>query len=370
MITQSRHGFTLLDLLLTAVIVATLLLLAMTTVHWSRQEQHLNECRGRLRDIAVACANFESATRRFPLTYNSHHSRPQPGEITELTPFHDADDATGDAYSWLVPLLPYFENEEENEEDSVELYLQLMQTSQKFETRPWQKPETMVMPETRIHFSTVRLPMCLCPSSAAGTVQNVERPPKLPGGNLPAISNYMALSATNLPANAGDYKPRNGAWENGVLVSRRADGDDGKFRGMQIKHISDGISRTMIACESREETYAAWYSASCTWLTATSPETGSVTRLHGFIAPDNGKGKEFKLGLNYGSDKEPIRHYYRAGQWSTAARVWGPSSRHAGGVVMHTFADSRTIPVASDVDPIVYLQAVTRSDGDVVLPIE
>ena len=44
--------------------------------------------------------------------------------------------------------------------------------------------------------------------------------------------------------------------------------------------------------------------------------------------------------------------------------AWGPSSDHAGGVVMHLAADGSVHAITTDIDPTLYVRLVTRAGGD------
>jgi hypothetical protein len=151
-----------------------------------------------------------------------------------------------------------------------------------------------------------------------------------------------------------------------------------------VKDLRDGISKTIIATESREREYCAWISGGSMWVVAASPNSlaenassvglsddGFIAVIKGMISPGEAVDKG-GLALNFGDDKPatPEKHYLKSGEWgrnnATMLRKWGPSSEHSGSVITHVFADAHARGITADVDPAVYLRAVTRSDGDPV----
>jgi hypothetical protein len=49
-------------------------------------------------------------------------------------------------------------------------------------------------------------------------------------------------------------------------------------------------------------------------------------------------------------------------------RRWGPSSDHAGDVVVHCFVDCSVRAIKADIDPLVYAAIVTSNGGESVVP--
>jgi hypothetical protein len=51
---------------------------------------------------------------------------------------------------------------------------------------------------------------------------------------------------------------------------------------------------------------------------------------------------------------------------ATILRRWGPSSDHAGDIVMHCFVDNSVRAIKADIDPLVYAAMVTPNGGESV----
>lgn len=152
-----------------------------------------------------------------------------------------------------------------------------------------------------------------------------------------------------------------------------------------MRSIVDGTSKTIIVVESKEQNYSSWYDGNASWVVAvplnqaslTSNVSGAYTPLQpirqnivvvGFPPtyfwqmPPGGQ-----TALNYGPKTDtqvmfhagfPVSPLVSSGynNW-----LWGPSSDHSGGTVMHAWADAHVSGIAEDVDASVYMHLVTRA---------
>jgi hypothetical protein len=181
---------------------------------------------------------------------------------------------------------------------------------------------------------------------------------------FPQGTNYVAIPGTHL-------KTQTELEENGILVSMEK-----RRGGMRQGAIKDGISKTILVCESKEDDWSCWYDGQVTWVTgmATTSSTGTQLAEDLNSSQDNDAdgvadiltdGTTWRTGLNVG----PVRHsdtddYY----WKSAApytedngRAWGPSSDHSGGVVMHVFADDHIDAISENIENRVYYAMVTAN---------
>jgi prepilin-type N-terminal cleavage/methylation domain-containing protein len=85
-----RRGFTLVELLVVIAIIATLVGLLLPAVQSARESARRSQCGNNMRQVALAFASYESATRQFPLAYTSP---------TSATRYH----------SWTPFVLPFIE---------------------------------------------------------------------------------------------------------------------------------------------------------------------------------------------------------------------------------------------------------------------
>jgi hypothetical protein len=155
------------------------------------------------------------------------------------------------------------------------------------------------------------------------------------------VTTYHALSATRLEF---------------MAMPTRADGLIIPGGGVRERDVTDGLSSTLLLCESKEPRFAVWGEAVTNWVVALDPaQTASNTQLD---------WAEMRTSLRLGAQKYDTP-YLPARLWAAGGdRWWGPSSDHRGGVVIHAFGDAGTRALTPDVDAKVYASIVTRSGAD------
>jgi prepilin-type N-terminal cleavage/methylation domain-containing protein len=104
---SEKNGFTLVELLVVIAIIAILVVLLLPAVNAAREAARRMGCTNNLRQLAIAAAAHESATKRFP-TANTGGSQ---AELLGVVPYAGGAnvDAADDGFSWLYWLLPYTE---------------------------------------------------------------------------------------------------------------------------------------------------------------------------------------------------------------------------------------------------------------------
>ena len=96
---NSHSGFTLVELLVVIAIIGILIGMLLPAVQSVRQAARRTTCANNIRQLALAVHNFESGHMRFPVN-----------QIGAGLPNNSGGFSTGN-YSWLVPLLPHFEEQ-------------------------------------------------------------------------------------------------------------------------------------------------------------------------------------------------------------------------------------------------------------------
>lgn len=145
--------------------------------------------------------------------------------------------------------------------------------------------------------------------------------------------------------------------ENGGLVSGR--GRRGK--GRKIGEIADGVSKTVMVGESKEENYGSWFDGESAWVTMIAPSTSTPVEFN----YDNSGLPNMDSILSGGNQGHNI-NIPGYGRQAGVERDWGISSEHAGEVAVFSFADAHTISVARSADARVMFAYVTANGGESV----
>ncbi len=82
----SLRGFTIVELLVVIAIMGILIGLLLPAVQASREAARMAQCQNNLKQLALACHNFENTNRALPLLYSSSN---QLGWITQLLPYFE-----------------------------------------------------------------------------------------------------------------------------------------------------------------------------------------------------------------------------------------------------------------------------------------
>ena len=102
----SRCGFTLLELMVALLIIGILASILLPAIQYAREASRRTQCQNNLRQLALACQNFEAAHRSLPAFYD----RPTKNHASLAVGrgyIHGDYDIGG--YSWRVKLLPFLE---------------------------------------------------------------------------------------------------------------------------------------------------------------------------------------------------------------------------------------------------------------------
>jgi prepilin-type N-terminal cleavage/methylation domain-containing protein len=457
MVTKSRaRGFTLVELLVVIAIIGVLVALLLPAIQAAREAARRNACQNKMKQLATALQTHHDAYKRFPLATTlgspfllTAGSVPNVNGVTGVAnvwntvPGTDGDQvsfgsytqpyAAVSGYSWIVMLLPFMEQ--------TVIYNNLSNTSKKFRFPAFQMTGGIAgngapkglgnrfngggsagSPYWR-HFSTVDLDEVRCPSfagdapsshqnytkySATGQLEVPNPPPSDPWSVI--STNYKALSATHFacmlaPATVKAYTADQGEAPNGVIIPPASE----QSKGISLRSVIDGSSKTVILAESKEQKVSSWYDGCAAWMTATpaggcdattvattkSSNTGAVPPIPAqprrynltpaSAAPTYYWGFTDDLGgarsaINYGPRTDKNEEYANLGGGLTGGVTgyggwdsnggtgwqWGPSSDHTGGVVLHGWGDAHVSPIRDDIDPATYIRLVTRAGREPV----
>jgi hypothetical protein len=369
-ISRKRAQFTLRELIAVMVICALALGILLPALGISRANRARNDCFDKLRLIGLALHNYESSKRRYPAASFGFSSMSDPARDCRPGDASGGKMTTG--YSWEVAILPMF--------DEVNLYNAIFQNSQKFTIKSG--PFTPSIADSSAayqHVSCVPLPELICPAwagdggtNSGATIDIGPRSGAPPGYGAPEYANVdsnapgtgsQSFKGRVAPAN---YKPMVGThMRNGVPV------DNGGMAlgpiGLTEGAISDGSSRTIFLCETKESGYASWYDGTLNWLVANDPSQstapGSSTN------PDSPPWTSGALALNRGFNPKVSGSVPYLKRTLTANSPindvwWGPSSDHSGGIVSHVYGDGHTLGVTDQCDAQTYLELTTRAGSE------
>ena len=296
--TKCREAFTRVDLLVSLIVIGALAAMQLPAVDASRAAAQRNACTKNLREIAIAMQNYHAVYRKFPTLA---------GQADHLPSLQSASTAEESAtqFSWQVMILPFLEQ--------GALYNEISITSDRFR-RPAFDRQIVASGE---HPAFKAIPRFVCAAfEGKPTALAKEFQPLLQAGDQGddrgiAISNYVALAATHLELM--EQKP---SAANGVLVPKKA---------TQIASIVDGLAKTIVVAETKEQHYASWYDATCTWVVGLPSEIQPPKKDE---AGRQRAAPRSPSPLSYGPTKaEPNRVYLAGDRWrNSEPRRWGPAA--------------------------------------------
>ena len=251
------------------------------------------------------------------------------------------------------------------EEDT--LYDQISRVSKQFTITAFTQTLTQIPNDTTTHMAATKVGFLRCPSFAGEEIAQAESNYGLPDDVEIAGGNYVAVAAATREFNdtntVDDHDPTLG----GTLISRL----DNNFRGLKIRELTYGASKTIIIAESKQEIFSSWYSGQSAWCVGFQPDNplNITIQPDGFMGVSNDGSENNRTGLQYGKSYLVLDATVRDPWYSSemeGIRDWGPSSDHGGGVVVHSFADGHTAALADSTDPTLYFRLITRAGGETI----
>ncbi|MDZ4820857.1 MAG: DUF1559 domain-containing protein [Planctomycetota bacterium] len=339
--TRAR-GFTLLELLVVIAVIGILIALLLPAIQAARSAAMRNHSLNNLRQIGLATLNYEVTNRHFPALCEQPLLLEQVAASTEKK--------TAAQYSWIVAILPYFEE--------GDIYSDIEAKSKKF-TLPAFSPEIAFGADKR-HFSTKPIALLRAPGFDEPEFASAEECKALSGIGDDmkrygvAITNYIALPATHLALLKKDPTEANG-----IIVP-------GSKTKITVRTIKDGLSHTVMMCESREPAYCSWYDAGGTWAVGLPSAAPEPKWEDGVLTLDIAKDAAVAHPINYGpTKKEPERFYLDKKHWANAgSRSFGPSSPIGQPLATHVMADGSVHALDERISIDIYLALITRAGGE------
>ncbi len=327
-----RCGLTLIELVVVLAILGLLIALLLPALQAAREAARRAQCSNNLKQIGLAMHNYHAALGCLPA------SSAQP-MLTAKAPAPGSShrNGKGAGFSWRVPVLPFIEQQA--------LY-------DRFDLESWPYDGS----ESHKQAAATKIEVYVCPSYAGPTHSTAPEYAE----QSQAVSNYVAVGASHAASLYGEEKQPVGGGKhpNGLIYP----GSE-----VTIRQAKDGLSNTMVFCESREESYAAWLDGTTAAVVALAEETRPrFERAGGETSPFQPVAG-VAAAINYGDpEAQPAKAYLPADRHS-GKEVWrfGPASRHPG-VVNHGFGDGAVRSIAETIDPKVYMALATRAGGEVI----
>jgi hypothetical protein len=344
-----RRGFTLVELLL------------LPAVQAAREAANRTSCSNKLKQLGLGILNYESARRRLPAAND---------RMGNSAGNYSARVSTG--YSWIFHTLPFCEETAIYDQVKIVSTGTVNSVAVPFSVLPSGTAPLAV-------FNNKDMPALICPSWTGKSLSGTSSTAQYGATCYKAMAgrgtwNGNAASCPTSPAQtAGPFPSDDGYMTlipTGILNSSGTGANAVNFSVSGRPLVSgDGTSKTIMIAESKEGRSAPspavstsnnyWFAGPSTWVTASGAGAAVIS---------NGLYQNTVSGLNAGPSTSGTANFsdslYVGWTGAQAAINYGPSSDHAGNLVLHCFGDGSVRPVPADVDPHVYLSLSTVTGGE------
>lgn len=327
-----RLGLTLVELIVALAIIGILIALLLPAIQAAREAARRTQCANNLKQMALAMLMYESANAQFPASSTQKElsaTAPAPGSSNK--------DGKGAGFSFLVAVLPYLEQ-------------QALYEKVNFKSWPYDGSDDHKL------VAAVRMIVYRCPSDAG---PNFAQAPEYPKDSQ-AIANYTGIGATHAASLYRTEKEPIGGKKhpNGVVYP-------GSWTTMA--DIRDGVSNTIMLCETREQVYAAWFDGTTASVVTLAQQSGPKFKR------SEADGRPFfpeagvLTALNFGDPKAEPAKVYLPGADHSGRENWGfgPSSGHPK-IVNHAICDGSVRTFSDNLDPAVYMALTTRAGNETI----
>ena len=261
----ARQAFTLVELLVVIAIIGTLVGLLLPAVQAARESARRSDCNNKLKQLALAVTNYESARQCFP---SAAITKPSPGPAGA---YSGANGITAGA-PWSIMILPYMDDQSRFDKFNFNLTF-----GGCFNQDNYRSTNNIEQRKRHPNFICASSPHGQLVSGAAG----VDGPyagtsffPVIGGGSTSGMSNCVTPGPTvptnEVPCTGWGYRPM--AASGPMFMNSKT----------RVAHITDGTSKSLLLGESRYGQLAAgsnWGTGACeyTW------SSGVYVGANGFL---------------------------------------------------------------------------------------
>jgi prepilin-type N-terminal cleavage/methylation domain-containing protein len=336
------YGFTLVELLVVIAIIGVLVALLLPAVQAAREAARRAQCLNRLRQLSIACLNYESSNKEMPPAVVMRETFKKTARYALYNPVTEAMSLTpgNRGHSWIVEILPYIEQQV--------LYDR------------WDRDFSVKYNYTVNKIDLIDLPELYCPSRRSGIETadqlNMIRMQNRDGGGK------LETGGTDYGASIGFgncWNNSSKSYHTGWACVGRSGGGAGPMtpaepgEGSPLKLTTDGVSQTILlgemqrlwvntgagglAGDDAHRSFDGWYLGGA----STTFATGNGTLINNFGDAFANPG-----GVNSGFFE-------------------GPGSDHPGGCHL-SHADGSVHFYSENADPLITMALGSRAVGEIV----
>jgi prepilin-type N-terminal cleavage/methylation domain-containing protein len=326
-------GFTLVELLVVITIIAVLIALLLPAVQAAREAARQSQCQNNLKQLGLACHNYETNRGCLPLLYSSSS---QLGWMTQVLPYIEQDNI----YSQYNISLPWFDV---GNAGVITKRIPSFECSSSPVDRIYtctNSSFTGVSPGAQATFTVASTDYFAV--SGASSATSVKAPSTIPAGYF-----YAYPSA---PANAD---------LSGIFGSQSS-----KSACRRLAEVSDGLSNTIMIAEMSGRP----------WLYLADRQRVMAAQFPSYVSAGSVYAAD-SIALNYGWGAWVHNNNFNVGTWSRDGKMQGGDSAincsnyrgifsfHPGGAGV-AFGDGSVHIMATQMTPAVFFALVTARGGE------